>query len=161
MTGSRRARLVVPCLALVLVVAGVLLWVRGTTTAPTSAVPAAPSPSPSTAASASAAIKDGRQTIEYGGVQVDVPAAWARVDSSGCEFRLEMWAPPGSPRCRLTNGVVFYGAATFDAAHGPGVRQEKGGTWAGYAYAGSYAVYAADADRDLLQEVLDSARPPR
>jgi hypothetical protein len=103
----------------------------------------------------------GWQTVEYENVQVDVPADWVRVDTGKCEFQFVQWAPAGSPPCKVTAGVVFYGAATFDPAHGPGVRQGEGKTWAGYVYAGELAVYATGTDRDLVQGVLDTARPPR
>jgi hypothetical protein len=96
------------------------------------------------------------KTIEYRGVRVDIPSAWERPDTSGCEFRFERWASPDSPRCG-GEGVVFYGSATFDPAHGPGVRRTAA-LWAGYVFAGDYAVYASGSERDLVQRVLDSAR---
>ncbi len=80
---------------------------------------------------------------------------------SECEFEFESWARPDSPPCDFEGGAAFYGSATFDPAHGPGVRRttENGtATWDGYVYAGDFAVYASDSDRDLVREVLDSAR---
>ena len=47
---------------------------------------------------------------------------------------------------------------TFDPAHGPGIRHDDAASWAGYVYAGDFAVYAADDDRSLVQHVLRSAR---
>ena len=104
----------------------------------------------------------GWKTIEYQGVQVDIPAGWTRADVDNCEFQFERWTPPDLPACSPDGGVSFYSSATFDPAHGPGIRHEdtaKGAAdWAGYAYAGDFAVYAADDDRVLVQHVLRSAR---
>ena len=102
------------------------------------------------------------KTVEYQGVQIGIPSAWERLDMSDCEFQFQLWAPPDSPPCRFEGGVVFYGSAIFDPAHRPGIRRTaSNGTdtasWAGYAYAGNYAVYVLDADRNLVQKVLDSA----
>nr|BFE74027.1 hypothetical protein GCM10020092_073280 [Actinoplanes digitatis] len=107
--------------------------------------------------SSSAPVRDDWQTIEYRGVKVDIPADWKRLKKDDCEFQFEQWAPPGSHPCDFKGGVRFYGSATFDPAHGPGVRRTTG-TWSGYVYAGDYAVYVSGADRDLVQRVLDSAR---
>jgi hypothetical protein len=105
----------------------------------------------------------GWQTIAFQDVRVDVPSSWERVDTSDCEFQWERWGPRNTPACTFTAGVAFYGSATFDPATGPGVgRSVENGkpTWAGYSYAGDFAVYAIDQDRDIVQKVLDSARPP-
>jgi hypothetical protein len=104
---------------------------------------------------------DGWRTIEYHGVQVDIPAGWTRADMKNCEFRFERWTPPDLPACSPDGGVSFYRSATFDPAHGPGIRHETASNaadWAGYVYAGDFAVYAADNDRGLVQRVLRSAR---
>ena len=102
------------------------------------------------------------KTIESRGVQVDVPASWDRLDVSDCEFQFELWGPPDSPACRLdAGGVAFYSSATFDPAHGPGVRRtddNNGPSWNGYAYAGDLAVYVSDDDRSLVRKVLSSVR---
>lgn len=153
MTGSRRARLAAA--VLVLVLAG---CDAGGETPPATTTSSA---APMIATSEVPKVRDGWKTVDHDGVQVDVPADWARTETTGCEFTFVQWAPPGSPRCRLTVGVVFYSAATFDPAHRPGVRQEKDKTWAGYVFAGDLAVYAAGTDRELVQDVLDTARPPR
>jgi hypothetical protein len=105
--------------------------------------------------------REGWKTVEYHGVQIDVPFAWVRLDMSDCEFQFERWAPSDSPPCDFEGGAAFYGSATFDPARGPGVwRTTTNGTdaWGGYVYAGDWAVYTSDTDRDLVQEVLDSAR---
>ena len=114
-------------------------------------------------AAAPAAARPGFKTIEYRGVQVGIPSAWERLDMSGCEFQFEQWVPPGSAPCDFREGAVFYGSATFDPFHRPGVwRTTPKGTgattWSGYVYAGDYAVYASAADRDLVQAVLGTAR---
>ena len=105
--------------------------------------------------------QEGWKTIDYEGVQIDIPSAWERLDMSDCEFQFERWARPDSPLCDFEGGAAFYGSATFDPAHGPSVRRttENGiATWGGYVYAGDFAVYASDGDRDQVQEVLDSVR---
>jgi hypothetical protein len=96
-------------------------------------------------------------TVDHAGVRVDVPPSWERVDVRTCELRFPRWAPPGPDRCSPAVGVVFYGSATFDPAYGPGVRRVSG-AWAGYAYAGEFAVYVSGGDRDQVRKVLDSVR---
>ena len=103
------------------------------------------------------------KTIEYRGVQIDIPSAWHRPDMRDCEFEPARWAPAESSSCRFEGGVAFYGSATFCPAYGPGIRQTAANgltaaTWSGYVYAGDFAVYARDKDRNLVQEVLGSAR---
>lgn len=103
------------------------------------------------------------KTIEYRGVQIDIPSAWARPGMRDCEFEPERWAPAESSSCRFERGVAFYGSATFCPADGPGIRRAaangpNAGTWSGYVYAGDFAIYARDKDRDLVQKVLGSAR---
>lgn len=106
----------------------------------------------------------GWKTIEYEGVRVEVPAGWTRMDMESCEFQFERWAPPDLPACSPDGGVSFYASATFDPAHGPGIRHDDAANdpadWAGYVYAGDFAVYAADDDRRLVQHVLRSAHAP-
>ncbi|MFC4071380.1 hypothetical protein [Actinoplanes subglobosus] len=168
LTGSRRARLVSSAATfVVLAVAGCTpagdtpSGTPVTGTPVTSASVAGASVAPMIATSEVPKPRDGWKTVDHSGVQVDVPADWLRPDTTGCEFTFVQWAPPGSPPCRMTTGVVFYSAATFDPAHGPGVRQNEDKTWAGYVFAGDLAVYAAGTDRELVQDVLDTARPPR
>lgn len=105
----------------------------------------------------------GWKTIEYEGVRVDIPGSWERLDMGECEFQFERWGPPGIPPCEADAGVGFYRSATFDPAHRPGVRRgepsgPEGPDWGGYVYAGDFAVYAADANREVVEEVLGSAR---
>jgi hypothetical protein len=105
--------------------------------------------------------QDGWKTIEYQGVRVDIPSDWGRLDPSECEFQIERWAQPDSPPCDFEQGAAFYASATFDPADGPGVRRttENGSaTWAGYVDSGDFVVYASDADRGVVQELLDSVR---
>ena len=106
---------------------------------------------------------DGWKTIEYQGVQVDIPAGWTRSDVDNCEVQFERWTPPDLPACSPDGGVSFYASATFDPAHGPGIRHAVAANgaadWSGYVYAGDFAVYAADDDSVLVQHVLRSARP--
>jgi hypothetical protein len=105
----------------------------------------------------------GWQTIEFQDVREDVPSYWERVDTSDSEFQWERWGPRNTAACTFTAGVAFYGSALFDPARGPGVgRSTENGkaVWAGYSYAGEFAVYAIHKDRDVVQKVIDSARPP-
>ena len=108
---------------------------------------------------------DGWKTVEYQGVKVDIPADWTRADMENCEFQFERWTPPDVPACSPDGGVSFYASATFDPAHGPGIRHDDVANdtvdWAGYVYAGDFAVYAADDDRGLVQHVLRSASASR
>jgi hypothetical protein len=104
--------------------------------------------------------QSGWKTIRYEGVRVTIPVAWERSDRGDCEFQFEFWAPPNSDDCEQAGGVAFYGSATFDPAHGPGVVRVQNRTepdWGGYTYAGEFAVYVSDDDRDIVQRVLKSA----
>lgn len=109
--------------------------------------------------------REGWQTIEYEGVRVDIPEDWKRTDPDDCEFAFEHWGPTVVTGCGDGVGVSFYRSATFDPAHGPGLRRAARNSddpaWGGYVYAGDYAVYVAGPDRDLVGETLDTARPPR
>lgn len=148
MTAKPSARvwaLVVACVALCAVI---LFWLQAAGPSRSEVVGDSPS-------------REGWKTVAYEGVQVDIPSAWERIDMSDCEFQYERWATPDSLRCDYDGGAAFYGSATFDPGHGPGVRRttENGAPiWAGYVYSGEFAVYASDGDRNLVQEVLDSAR---
>ena len=148
MTTARAARLLLPAVVCAGLLAGGFLWY-------------AAERDPHAEVVTESSTRDGWQTIDYKGVQVDIPASWEPTDMAGCEFRFEHWAPPDVPECGLGGGVAFYASATFDPAHGPGVRRTDsadGPTWGGYADAGDFAVYASDDDRDLVQRVLSSAR---
>jgi hypothetical protein len=103
----------------------------------------------------------GWMTIQYQGVRVDIPASWERSDMDDCEFQFEVWAPPESQGCKWADGMAFYGSATFDPAQKPGVRRTNSrnqSEWGGYTYAGDFAVYASDDDRETVLRVLQSAR---
>jgi hypothetical protein len=104
--------------------------------------------------------RPGWMTIRFQGVRVDIPASWERLDRDDCEFEFEVWAPPDSQSCKWAGGVAFYGSATFDPAHKPGVRRTESREqpeWGGYTYAGALAVYASDDDRETVLRVLRSA----
>ena len=148
MQGSRAARQrVVSAVGAALVLA-VLTGCAGSADSRSAVVPDASAP-------------DGWKTIEYRGVQVEIPSGWTRSDGENCEFPFERWTPPTQPACSPDGGVAFYVSATFDPLYRPGVRHDDTGkdvpAWAGYVYAGDYAVYAADDDRDLVQQLLSSA----
>lgn len=151
MTASRRARLLTLIVAGAVLLAGVFFWVR-----------AVDDDSGAELVADSSAEK-GWKTIEYQGIRVDIPAGWERSDMDDCEFQFEQWGPPDSPACDPDGGVAFYGSATFDPAHGPGLRRDEptttdASTWAGYVYEGDFAVYASDDDRQLVRVLLHSAR---
>jgi hypothetical protein len=112
---------------------------------------------------ADSAAPRGWKTIEYQGVRVDIPEDWEQSDRDGCEFQFEHWGPPESAGCDSDEGVAFYYSATFDPAHGPGVRHAdpqgaQGSSWAGWVGGGEYDVYAAAPERGVVTEVLDSVR---
>ena len=156
-TASRSVRLLVlvgVCAALVI---AALIWFRPPADRPSEMVVHAPVPA------SESPVRQGWKTIDSRGVRLDVPSAWARLDMTDCEFQFEQWAPPDVGPCGLEGGAAFYRSATFDPAHGPGVRRtakKRAGAalWGGYVYAGDYAVYVSDTDRDLVREVLDSVR---
>jgi hypothetical protein len=104
--------------------------------------------------------RPGWMTIRFEGVRVDIPASWERLDTDDCEFEFEVWAPPHADVCTWSGGVAFYRSATYDPAHKAGVRRtESRGEpeWGGYTYAGDFAVYASDDDRETVSRVLRSA----
>lgn len=125
-----------------------VVWIQANGSSPSRAFDAAPSQS-------------GWKTVEYQGVRVAVPAAWERVDTGGCEFQFVRWAHPKTPACDFEEGVAFYGSDTFDPAHRPGIRrttQNGDPAWAGYTYAGDFAVYVSHGDRAVVRKILGSAR---
>ena len=138
-------------LVTVAVVAAFFVWRGATTSSAAQVVDDAATPS-------------GWKTIEYEGVQVHIPSEWRRSDRSDCEFAFERWAPPDEVGCDAKgDGVSSYVSATFDPKYGPGMRRGDAAVdaaaWAGYTYAGDYAVYVSGEDRGLVAEVLQSARP--
>jgi hypothetical protein len=152
MAALRGARLLILIAAVVALLAVLFVWDRAS--------------DPRSQVVPHASAKNGWKTIQYEGVRVDIPTTWERLDMGGCEFSFEQWAPPDAPTCGQGGGVAFYASATFDPAHGPGLRRAgTNGTdasdWAGYVYAGDFAVYASDDDRDLVHALLDSARAVR
>jgi hypothetical protein len=101
----------------------------------------------------------GWKVLEYEGVRVDIPADWKRLDQADCEFQFERWGSPSTEDCQDDGGVAFYRSATFDPAHGPGVRRavsKNEPLWGGYAYAGEFAVYASDGNRSVVAKILGS-----
>ena len=90
MQGSRAVRQrVVGAVGAVLVLA-VLTSCAGSDDSRSSVVPDASAP-------------DGWKTIEYRGVQVDIPTGWTRSDVENCEFPFERWTPPSQPACFTTS----------------------------------------------------------
>lgn len=98
------------------------------------------------------AVVDGWRTVTYDGVSVDVPDAWQRLDMSSCEWEFVQLGPATADPCEQTDGVSFYGSATFDPATGPGLRGRSG-----YVGAGDRIAYVT-ADPDVAWRVLASAR---
>jgi hypothetical protein len=148
MTAMPRARLLVVAAVFAALLILVLVWFRAAGDPRSEVVGDSPS-------------REGWKTVEYDGVRVDIPSAWERMDTGDCEFPFERWARPDSPPCDFEEGVAFYGSATFDPAHGPGVRRTtENGTpaWGGYTYVGDFAVYASYGDRALVHDVLASAQ---
>jgi hypothetical protein len=106
---------------------------------------------------------DGWKTIHYRGVQVDIPAGWPKTNVENCEFKWERWAPADTGECQHDGGVAFYGSATFDPQHGPGIRRTEPDSasrpgWGGYVVVGDWAVYVSDDDRAVVQRMLQSTR---
>lgn len=98
------------------------------------------------------AVVDGWRTVTYDGVSIDVPDAWQRLDMSSCEWELVQLGPATADPCEQTEGVSFYGSATFDPSTGPGLRGRSG-----YVGAGDRVAYVT-ADPDVAWRVLASAR---
>ena len=148
MRGIPSGRLLAVAAVCIALVAAVLIWSQRTS-------------DPRSQVVADSAPGEGWKTIEHEGVRIDIPSAWDRLDMSSCEFQFERWAQPDSSACDFEGGVAFYASATFDPAHRPGVRRtaENGNaTWGGYVYVGDFAVYTSDGDREVVREILDSAR---
>ena len=110
------------------------------------------------------AARSGWKTIEFRGVRVDIPQSWERSDQDDCEFHFEHWGPPESAGCDSDEGVAFYYSATFDPAHGPGVRRADprgalGSPWGGWSSGGDeYDIYATAPQREVVKAVLNSVR---
>ena len=89
----------------------------------------------------------GWKTIEHEQVRVEIPESWERLDQGDCEFELEVWAPPGTAPCSWSGGVAFYGSATFDPAHRPGIWRDDDTPGRVTPMPVSFAVYVGDDDR--------------
>jgi len=100
------------------------------------------------------------KTIEYEGVQVDVPSDWEKSDQTGCGIPVEGWSAPSTKACKFIEGIAFFGTGTFDLKGQPTEIRTKpdGSGYGGYVIVGSLAVAADSADREVVQGVLDSAR---
>lgn len=100
------------------------------------------------------------QTVEHEGALVEVPGNWERLDTSSCEFQRVRFGPRnGDPCLTHVEGLSFYGSATFDPAHGPGVVTGGAGLLqSAYVYAGEWVIYAQMEDPIKLRQVLGSAR---
>ena len=107
---------------------------------------------------------EGWQTLEHDDVRVDVPKTWKRLDTDGCELRVERWAPPDASPCDGEEGLAFHDSSTFDAAFEPAVRRTAGHgvpAWSGYVLVGGFAVHVSYDERDVVRSVLASARVTR
>lgn len=101
----------------------------------------------------------GWKTIEYKDVRVNIPADWERLNRGDCDSELEQWGPVGAPTCEPATSVAFYDFP-FDPTHGPGVRRNDAddpADWAGYIDVNDIVVYASDDDRNVVEEILNSA----
>lgn len=102
------------------------------------------------------------QTVQSGGVEVDIPASWQLRDMSGCEVRFaNVWAPSNVSGCSWAGGLAFYNSATFDPASGPGVQRVNSADepdWGGYTTVGAVVVYTSDNSQEVVRRILDSAR---
>jgi hypothetical protein len=102
----------------------------------------------------------GWRTVEFGGVEVDVPRSWSTADLGGCDLPLARWAAGAAPTCGDGPGVSILPSATFDPPHGPGVRRPPHGPgperWSGYALVGDLAVDVSATSPAVVHRVLDS-----
>jgi len=111
------------------------------------------------------AADDGWQELSYGGLRVEVPAGWTRMDGD-CDSAAEHWAPTDLGPCSEDVGVWFHASATFDPSSGPGVHAVEAsdaapdGGYGGYVTLGDLAVYAQDLDAEVVRRVLRSVREP-
>jgi hypothetical protein len=93
------------------------------------------------------------QTIRQGDALAAVPGDWRQADCNG----VTVWA--AADPCR--QGAGFLGSATYDAQWGPAVIgqfPDGHGPWTGYVYVGQRVLSVSDHDRDLVREILASAR---
>ena len=107
------------------------------------------------------AAADGRQTIEFQGVMVDLPENWQRVDNSNCGIDLEQWAPTSAQTCAYDGGVTFMNSGSYDSRYNPGLRRsrpDEPSRWSGYVLVRPLAVFVAAGDMALARRLLQSAR---
>lgn len=151
-------RLFLAVLVLGLVAAGGAGWLLFT------AEPEHDSP-PEERADVVGAVADGWQELSYGGLRVEVPAGWTRMDGD-CESAAEHWGPTELGPCSTDVGVWFHASATFDPFSGPGVHAVEAtgdlpdGGFGGYVTPGDLAVYAQDVDQEVVRRVLRSVAEP-
>ena len=151
-------RVFLAVLVLGLVTAGAVGWLLFT------AEPEHESPSEEQA-DVVAAADDGWQELSYGGLRVEVPSGWTRMDGD-CESAAEHWGPTELGPCSTDVGVWFHASATFDPFTGPGVHAVEptddlpDGGYGGYVTPGELSVYAQDLDAEVVRRVLRSVREP-
>ncbi len=98
------------------------------------------------------------QQFEAQGVGFELPAGWAQ---RTCDGGMTPYGPTQADACDYRNSLSLYGSALFDPAYGPGIHMDTTDgmtTWAGYVYAGEFAVYVITTDRQLTSSILDSVR---
>jgi len=109
--------------------------------------------------------EDGWQELSFGGLRVEVPPGWTRMDGD-CESDAEHWAPTELGPCSADVGVWFHASGTFDPASDPGVHPVEAtdalpdGAFGGYVTRADLAVYAQDLDEEVVRRVLRSVREP-
>lgn len=98
---------------------------------------------------------DDWQTIRQGDVMAEVPGDWRRHE---CHGRLVYAAVDP---CTNWTGAGFSSGATYDAAMQAGVilrYPDDDREWSGYVYVGQDVLSVSDPDKDLVRQVLASAR---
>ncbi|PWN04742.1 hypothetical protein DJ010_03765 [Nocardioides silvaticus] len=101
---------------------------------------------------------DDWQRFAVEGVRFDVPDPWRELDCPGSGI----YFGPDPNRCGRNDYLTFYARAWFDPAMGPAeiVSGHEGGDtlWAGYVFAGDWAVYVRTYDPQLTQDILATVR---
>lgn len=102
------------------------------------------------------------QTTSEEDAAVAVPGDWSRYHCEFDGFEHDVYGPSSKDACEYVTYLAFYGSATFDPFARPGVLSANEDAdvpgWAGYVYAGDWAVSASTPDRDLTRRILASAR---
>ncbi|WP_244929901.1 hypothetical protein [Nocardioides sp. W7] len=104
---------------------------------------------------------DGWRTVTHDGIEVEAPADWEWLDTSGCQDDRDRMGAPDTNRCRPDRALSFYRSATFDPLLMPGLHAptaERPGPWTGYVYAGDWVIHVSAPDQDVAWRVLASAR---